>query len=66
MAAPTQHIVKNCGGNGGIDGGVGGVDGHINNKRDKHECKKWKRVVWHKEADLQEYKRNKHKRWVGW
>ena len=63
VAALTRHIANNGGGSGGINGVV---CGHTTIKKDKHECEKFKRVVWHKEEDCPDYERNKHKRWVGW
>ena len=42
LAALTQHIANNRGGGGWRNGGVGG---HTTAKKDKHECKKCKRMV---------------------
>ena len=51
VAALTRHIANNGSGGGGRNVGVGSVGGHTTIKRDKYECKKCKRMVWHKEAD---------------
>ena len=48
VADITQHIANNSGRGGGRNGGVGG---HTTIKKDKHECKKCKRMVWQKGAD---------------
>ena len=63
MADLTRHIANNGDGGRGRNGGVGGQP---TVKKDKHECDKCKRTVWHKESDCLEYERNKHTRWVRW